>query len=117
MEDCKPWWASRAIWAGVIGSLWGVAAALDILLEGLTQADVLTVVLALTGSVDAVLRFFVFGPPRLPHLAQPFRLRLRCRAATRFSARRLQPSWKTRNFGVEIPLATLCYAIDKSRPG
>ena len=42
MEELKPWWASRAIWTGVIGSLWGVAAALDILPEGLTQADVLS---------------------------------------------------------------------------
>ncbi len=49
MEELKPWWASKAIWTGVIGSLWGVAATLDILPEGLTQADVLTVVLALTG--------------------------------------------------------------------
>ena len=56
MEDCKPWWASRAIWTGVIGSLWGVAAALDILPEGLTQADVLTVVLALTGIGSVVFR-------------------------------------------------------------
>ncbi len=56
MEDCKPWWASRAIWTGVIGSLWGVAAALDILPEGLTQTDVLTVVLALTGIGSVVFR-------------------------------------------------------------
>ena len=25
MEELKPWWASKAIWTGVIGSLWGVA--------------------------------------------------------------------------------------------
>ena len=40
----------------LIGSLWGVAAALDILSEGLTQADVLTVVLALTGIGSVVFR-------------------------------------------------------------
>lgn len=56
MEDLKPWWASKSIWTGVIGSLWGVAAALDILPEGLTQADVLTVVLALTGVGSVVFR-------------------------------------------------------------
>lgn len=56
MEELKPWWASKAIWTGVIGSLWGVAAAFDILPEGLTQADVLTVVLALTGIGSVVFR-------------------------------------------------------------
>ena len=56
MEDLKPWWASKAIWTGVIGRLWGVAAALGILPKGLTQADVLTVVLALTGIGSVVFR-------------------------------------------------------------
>ncbi len=56
MEELKPWWASKAIWTGVIGSLWGVAAALGLLPEGLTQADVLTVVLALTGIGSVVFR-------------------------------------------------------------
>lgn len=56
MEEMKPWWASKAIWTGVIGSLWGVAAALGVLPEGLTQADVLTVVLALTGIGSVVFR-------------------------------------------------------------
>ncbi|HEY9092837.1 hypothetical protein [Parasphingorhabdus sp.] len=46
MEELKPWWASKAIWTGVIGSLCGVAAAIDVLPDGLTQGDVLTVVLA-----------------------------------------------------------------------
>ncbi len=49
MEDLKPWWTSKAIWTGVIGSLWGVAGTLGILPSGLEQTDVLTVVLALTG--------------------------------------------------------------------
>lgn len=49
MEDLKPWWTSKAIWTGVIGSLWGVAGTLGILPTGLDQTDVLTVVLALTG--------------------------------------------------------------------
>ncbi len=49
MEDVKPWWTSKAIWTGVIGSLWGVAGTLGVLPAGLDQADVLTVVLALTG--------------------------------------------------------------------
>ena len=49
MEDLKPWWASKAIWTGVIGSLWGVAGKLGVLPAGLDQADVLAVVLALTG--------------------------------------------------------------------
>lgn len=56
MEELKPWWASKAIWTGVIGGLWGVAAALDILPAGLTQADVLTIVLALTGIGSVVFR-------------------------------------------------------------
>jgi hypothetical protein len=56
MEELKPWWASKAIWTGVIGSLWSVAAALGILPEGLTQADVLTVVLALTGISGVLFR-------------------------------------------------------------
>ena len=49
MEDLKPWWTSKAIWTGVIGSLWGVAGTLGVLPPNLNQADVLTVVLALTG--------------------------------------------------------------------
>ena len=49
MEDLKPWWTSKAIWTGIIGSIWGVAGAIGILPEGLSQTDVLTVVLALTG--------------------------------------------------------------------
>ena len=49
MEDLKPWWTSKAIWTGVIGSLWGVASTLGVLPAGLDQTDVLTVVLALTG--------------------------------------------------------------------
>jgi hypothetical protein len=56
MEDLKPWWASKAIWTGVIGSVWGLAAALDILPDGLSQADVLTVVLAITGIAGVVFR-------------------------------------------------------------
>jgi hypothetical protein len=46
--------ASKAIWTGVIGSLWGVAAALDILPEGLTQAGVLTVVFRKTAKARIV---------------------------------------------------------------
>jgi len=49
MEDLKPWWTSKAIWTGVIGSLWGIAGMLGVLPAGLDQADALTVVLALTG--------------------------------------------------------------------
>ena len=49
MEDLKPWWTSKAIWTGIIGSIWGVAGAIGILPEDLSQTDVLTVVLALTG--------------------------------------------------------------------
>ncbi|RJT25398.1 hypothetical protein D5I55_08270 [Chakrabartia godavariana] len=49
MENLKPWWTSKAIWTGIIGSIWGVAGAIGILPEGLNQTDVLTVVLALTG--------------------------------------------------------------------
>lgn len=56
MEDLKPWWTSKAIWTGIIGSLWGVAGALGILPQGLDQADVLTVVLALTGIGGIVFR-------------------------------------------------------------
>jgi len=56
MEDLKPWWTSKAIWTGVIGSLWGVAGTLGILPQGLDQTDVLTVVLALTGIGGVVFR-------------------------------------------------------------
>jgi uncharacterized membrane protein len=49
MEELKPWWTSKAIWTGIIGSIWGVAGAIGILPEGLSQTDVLTVVLTLTG--------------------------------------------------------------------
>ena len=54
MEDLKPWWTSKAIWTGVIGSLWGIAGTLGILPQGLSQADVLTVVLALTGTPSSM---------------------------------------------------------------
>jgi len=47
MEELKPWWTSKAIWTGLIGSAWGVAGTLGLLPEGLSQADVLTVVLAI----------------------------------------------------------------------
>ncbi|PXW67278.1 hypothetical protein C7451_1324 [Blastomonas natatoria] len=56
MEELKPWWASKSIWTVAIGSLWGVATALDILPEGLMQANILTVVLALTGIGSVVFR-------------------------------------------------------------
>jgi hypothetical protein len=49
MEDLKPWWTSKAIWTGFIGSVWGIAGTLGVLPAGLDQTDVLTVVLALTG--------------------------------------------------------------------
>jgi len=49
MEELKPWWTSKAIRTGIIGSFWGVAGAIGILPAGLSQTDVLTVVLALTG--------------------------------------------------------------------
>lgn len=49
MQNLKPWWTSKAIWTGIIGSIWGIAGMLGILPEGLSQTDVLTVVLALTG--------------------------------------------------------------------
>jgi hypothetical protein len=35
MEDLKPWWSSKAIWTGIIGSIWGVAGAIGILPQGL----------------------------------------------------------------------------------
>ena len=28
MEELKPWWTSKAIWTGLIGSAWGVAGTL-----------------------------------------------------------------------------------------
>lgn len=56
MEDLKPWWTSKAIWTGIIGSIWGVAGAIGILPEGLSQTDVLTVVLALTGIAGVLFR-------------------------------------------------------------
>lgn len=56
MEDLKPWWTSKAIWTGVIGSLWGISGTLGILPQGLDQSDVLTVVLALTGIGGVVFR-------------------------------------------------------------
>jgi hypothetical protein len=49
MENLKPLRTSKAIWVGIIGSIWGVGGAIGILPEGLSQTDVLTVVLALTG--------------------------------------------------------------------
>ncbi|MYM00289.1 hypothetical protein GR702_21320 [Novosphingobium sp. FGD1] len=56
IEELKPWRASKSIWTVVIGSLRGGAAALDILPEGLMQANILTVVLALTGIGSVVFR-------------------------------------------------------------
>jgi len=56
MKELKPWWASKAIWTGMIGSVWGVAAALGLLPDGLSQADMLTVVLAITGVASEVFR-------------------------------------------------------------
>ena len=56
MDDLKPWWTSKAIWTGLIGSAWGVAGTLGLLPEGLSQADVLTVVLAITGIGGVVFR-------------------------------------------------------------
>ncbi len=56
MKELKPWWASKAIWTGMIGSVWGVAAALGLLPDGLSQADMLTVVLAITGVASVVFR-------------------------------------------------------------
>lgn len=56
MEELKPWWTSKAIWTGLIGSVWGVAAALGMMPEGLSQTDVLTVVLAITGIGGVVFR-------------------------------------------------------------
>jgi hypothetical protein len=31
MQELKPWWTSKAIWTGIIGSLWGVAGTIGIL--------------------------------------------------------------------------------------
>jgi hypothetical protein len=31
MDDLKPWWTSKAIWTGLIGSAWGVAGTLGLL--------------------------------------------------------------------------------------
>ena len=56
MDDLKPWWTSKAIWTGLIGSAWGVAGTLGLLPAGLSQADVLTVVLAITGIGGVVFR-------------------------------------------------------------
>lgn len=56
MDDLKPWWTSKAIWTGLIGSAWGVAGALGLLPAGLSQAEVLTVVLAITGIGGVVFR-------------------------------------------------------------
>ncbi len=49
MEELKPWWTSKAIWTGLIGSAWGVVGTLGPLPDGLSQTDVLTVVLASIG--------------------------------------------------------------------
>jgi uncharacterized membrane protein len=56
MEDLKPWWASKSIWTGIIGSVWGIAGTLGLLPDGLSQADVLTVVLAIIGVAGVVFR-------------------------------------------------------------
>ena len=56
MQNLKPWWTSKAIWTGIIGSIWGIAGTLGILPEGLSQTDVLTVVLALTGIGGVLVR-------------------------------------------------------------
>ncbi len=40
----------------MIGSLWGIAGTLGVLPEGLSQADVLTVVLAIVGIAGVVFR-------------------------------------------------------------
>jgi hypothetical protein len=56
MKELKPWWASKAIWTGMIGSVWGVAAALGLLPDGLSQANMQTVVLAITGVASVVFR-------------------------------------------------------------
>lgn len=49
MEELKPWWTSKAIWTGVVGSIWGLAGAIGVLPDNLSQADVLNLVLAATG--------------------------------------------------------------------
>lgn len=56
MDELKPWWTSKAIWTGLIGSAWGVAGTLGLLPEGLSQTDVLAVVLAITGIAGVVFR-------------------------------------------------------------
>ena len=49
-------WNSKAIWTGLIGSAWGVAGTLGLLRKGLSQTDVLTVVLAIIGIGGVVFR-------------------------------------------------------------
>jgi hypothetical protein len=49
-------WNSKALWNGLIGSAWGVAGTLGLLRKGLSQIDVLTVVLAIIGIGGVVFR-------------------------------------------------------------
>ena len=46
----------EGIWAGLVGSAWGVAGMLGLLPEGVSQTDLLTVVVAITGFGGAVFR-------------------------------------------------------------
>lgn len=54
--DNKPWWASRTIWVGIIGALFGILAALNVLPEGLSQDSIVEGVLAVTGILAVVFR-------------------------------------------------------------
>jgi len=55
-NDTKPWWASRTVLVGLIGTLFAIASAIGFLPEGITQDMVLEAVLAVTGILAVVFR-------------------------------------------------------------
>jgi hypothetical protein len=52
----KGWWASRTVWAGLIGTAFAVASFFGAVPAGLDQTMVLEAVLAVTGVAAAIFR-------------------------------------------------------------
>jgi hypothetical protein len=57
MQDTKPWWASRTVITGLIGTLVAVCSAIGLSLPvGLSQEQILEAVLAVTGVLSVLFR-------------------------------------------------------------
>lgn len=56
MAENKPWWTSRTVWTGIVGTGFAAAGLMGVLPADLTQEQVLQAILGVVGVLAVVFR-------------------------------------------------------------